>query len=358
MPASTNRIAVSGGGPGGLVLRGNRLYVYTRFHNGISTINTTTQSEIAHATMFNPEPANVVNGRPVLYDATTTSSNGEASCSSCHVFGDFDSLAWDLGNPNDSETTSPLTQKINPSLTGTDPDFFPMKGPMTTQSLRGLDNHGAMHWRVTVGRRVRHRRPDDSSPSTTSSSRSLACSAGTADHAHPNAAVHHSILDVTYPPIPIRSTMRCPSEVRQPREKSFNGATTDTLQLQWLPHAQSGAGLRHGRFGHVRRRDAVLQNAPAQLYQKIACSACRPSPASPPRARHANPQVRLSLLMTAPSLRFTAFTAATCSVRTIRRSAISSSSCWYIRPRSPRSWASRSRSPRPMRQRSVLASRC
>lgn len=26
-------------------------------------------------------------------------------------------------------------------------NFMPMKGPMTTQSLRGLDNHGSMHWR-------------------------------------------------------------------------------------------------------------------------------------------------------------------------------------------------------------------
>src|SRR5262249_24184812 len=26
-------------------------------------------------------------------------------------------------------------------------DFHPMKGPMTTQTLRGLSNSGAMHWR-------------------------------------------------------------------------------------------------------------------------------------------------------------------------------------------------------------------
>ena len=26
-------------------------------------------------------------------------------------------------------------------------DFHPMKGPMTTQSLRGMANHGPMHWR-------------------------------------------------------------------------------------------------------------------------------------------------------------------------------------------------------------------
>ena len=46
-------------------------------------------------------------GRPFLYDARLTSSNGEASCSSCHVFGDFDSLAWDLGNPDDVVRRNP-----------------------------------------------------------------------------------------------------------------------------------------------------------------------------------------------------------------------------------------------------------
>jgi DNA-binding beta-propeller fold protein YncE len=146
-PDESTHISVTGGGPSGLVLRGNRLYVFTRFDNGISTIDTTANDEIAHRTLFNPEPANVVTGRPVLYDAVNTSSNGEASCSSCHVFGDFDSLAWDLGNPDDSEVTSPIPQKIPTSFTGSDPDFFPMKGPMTTQSLRGMAHHGAMHWR-------------------------------------------------------------------------------------------------------------------------------------------------------------------------------------------------------------------
>src|SRR4030095_2161884 len=89
------------------------------------------------------EPASVRNGRPVLYDAVLTSSNGEASCASCHIFGDFDSLAWDLGNPDDSVLNNP-----NPiRLPGPNPDFHPLKGPMTTQSLRGMANHRPMHWR-------------------------------------------------------------------------------------------------------------------------------------------------------------------------------------------------------------------
>ena len=51
--------------------------------------------------MHNPEPASVVRGRRFLYDATLSSSHGDSVCASCHVFGDFDSLAWDLGNPDD-----------------------------------------------------------------------------------------------------------------------------------------------------------------------------------------------------------------------------------------------------------------
>ena len=57
--------------------------------------------------MFNPEPASVVSGPPFLYDATLTSSHGDSACASCHIFGDFDSLAWDLGNPDGIVTPIP-----------------------------------------------------------------------------------------------------------------------------------------------------------------------------------------------------------------------------------------------------------
>ena len=84
-----------------------------------------------------------MDGRPILYDARFTSSNGEASCSSCHVFGDFDSLAWDLGNPDDIV----MPNNNPPGIIGGTQPFHPMKGPMTTQTLRGMATHGPMHWR-------------------------------------------------------------------------------------------------------------------------------------------------------------------------------------------------------------------
>jgi hypothetical protein len=85
----------------------------------------------------------VVNGRRFLYDARKTSSNGEASCSSCHIFGDFDSLAWDLGNPDDDVLDNNNPFEFDVGIT----PFHPMKGPMTTQSLRGMAGEGPMHWR-------------------------------------------------------------------------------------------------------------------------------------------------------------------------------------------------------------------
>jgi len=163
---SANYIPVTGGSPSGLVLdeaRG-KLYVMTRFDNAVKVIDIASKSQTAALTLPNPEPTSVVAGRPMLYDATHNSGNGEASCASCHIFGDMDDLAWDLGNPDDVVTKSPIGRNLGDPLTvalgkglfgfrgamngtGNVDDFHPMKGPMTTQTLRGLVTSGAMHWR-------------------------------------------------------------------------------------------------------------------------------------------------------------------------------------------------------------------
>jgi DNA-binding beta-propeller fold protein YncE len=155
VPSTANQIVLSGGGPTGMVLdeaRG-RMYVLTRFDNGISIVNTATRKESGHVRMYNPEPASVVEGRPFLYDARKSSSHGDSSCGSCHIFGDFDSLSWDLGNPDGlvKSNANPVVP-VMPEF-GTDPtfgqntSFHPMKGPLATQSLRGMANHGPLHWR-------------------------------------------------------------------------------------------------------------------------------------------------------------------------------------------------------------------
>ncbi|HET9063345.1 MAG TPA: hypothetical protein VFO62_08660, partial [Candidatus Binatia bacterium] len=153
--ASASYIDVSGGGPSGLALdeTNNRLYVLTRFDNSISVVDLGTGSEQDHVALHSPEPAIVSVGRPFLYDAFNTSGNGEASCSSCHIFGDMDHLAWDLGNPDDVVSSNPALIRLAlgapPPVNGgaATNQFHPMKGPMTTQTLRGLANSGPMHWR-------------------------------------------------------------------------------------------------------------------------------------------------------------------------------------------------------------------
>lgn len=143
---SANYLSV-GGGPGGLALdeANSRLYVLTRFDNSVSSIPLPAGSGATQTlAMHNPEPASVVAGRPFLYDAVATSGNGETSCASCHVFGDNDDLAWDLGDPDNPLSINSQPQEI-PQLP--EDTFHPMKGPMTTQTLRGLSTHGALHWR-------------------------------------------------------------------------------------------------------------------------------------------------------------------------------------------------------------------
>jgi sugar lactone lactonase YvrE len=146
-PSATNHIQLTGGGPSGLALRNNRLYVLTRFDNAVRVVDTGTRNELQILPLHNPEPDIVVDGRPFLYDAMLTSSNGEASCSSCHIFADMDDLPWDLGNPDDNQVTN--INEFNPVVgTGGLPAVYhPMKGPMATQSLRGLEHMGAEHWR-------------------------------------------------------------------------------------------------------------------------------------------------------------------------------------------------------------------
>ena len=149
VPSASSHIKISGGGPSGLVLDEKRgqMYVMTRFDDGISVVNLASQTETAHVLMYDPEPDVIKNGRPFLYDARFASSKGDAACGSCHLFGDNDGLAWNLGNPD-------LTWAANPR--GYSDPFtkifatranHPLKGPMVTQTLRGLEFMGPEHWR-------------------------------------------------------------------------------------------------------------------------------------------------------------------------------------------------------------------
>ncbi|GAB5452343.1 MAG: hypothetical protein Hals2KO_26710 [Halioglobus sp.] len=133
------------GGPAGIAVQDyrGRAYVYTRYDHQLHVVSTDLKFVINSVNLFTPEPASVKDGRKFLYDAQLTSGNGTASCGSCHIFADFDGLAWDLGEPEGH-----VANNTNPFLSGPpSPTFHPMKGPMTTQTLRGIVDSGPMHWR-------------------------------------------------------------------------------------------------------------------------------------------------------------------------------------------------------------------
>jgi DNA-binding beta-propeller fold protein YncE len=134
-------------GPAGLAINsaGSRLFVYSRIAHAISVIDVPNRTLLSTRSLFSPESIAIKEGRRFLYDATLSSANGTVSCASCHVFGDLDHLAWDLGNPDDRMQTNP--NAYLPLSPRTTPRFHPLKGPMTTQTLRGMKGNGPMHWR-------------------------------------------------------------------------------------------------------------------------------------------------------------------------------------------------------------------
>lgn len=155
-----SRIELAGGGvdprnkrgPRGLALNASsgKLYVLNRIANTISVIDTATQNVTAEVPVgaFDPTPVAIRNGRGFLYDARL-SGNGTVSCASCHLDGNTDRLAWDLGDPGAAvQAVTAVISVLN--ISGTF-QMHPMKGPMTTQTLKGLKNTDPLHWRGDRG---------------------------------------------------------------------------------------------------------------------------------------------------------------------------------------------------------------
>ncbi len=142
-----------GRGPSGLVVdeaRG-RLYVFNRFDASLSVIDLQSDTETTRVSFFDPTPAAIKSGRPLLYDTHRTSGLGYVSCASCHADARMDRLAWDLGDPagavkNVGAPRHNLGANF-PGLTGNFTHFHPMKGPMTTQTLQDIIGKEPHHWR-------------------------------------------------------------------------------------------------------------------------------------------------------------------------------------------------------------------
>ena len=125
-------------GPRGLVHHPsqNVLYVLNRLSNSVSVIDTAQRRVVREIGLFDPTPYDVREGRGFLFDAKL-SGNGTMSCAACHVDADRDGLAWDLGNPGGQMFSN-----------GSQTRLHPMKGPLLTQTLRGLQGERIFHWRA------------------------------------------------------------------------------------------------------------------------------------------------------------------------------------------------------------------
>ena len=159
-----------GAGPRGLALdtAGSLLYVMNRTDMSITRLDVSDRNNIQPQEtldVFNPEPNQIKNARDFLY-STKRSNNFASSCALCHIDGRLDHLAWDLGDPvgdcqppppffNPPPDPLPPPPPLGPLLepficnTPTGPELrnHPMKGPMVTLSLQGLDRHEPLHWR-------------------------------------------------------------------------------------------------------------------------------------------------------------------------------------------------------------------
>jgi YVTN family beta-propeller protein len=137
-------------GPRGLALKpGAALYVLNRVSGTISIIDPAGETVVREIPVgsYDPTTAVIRQGRGFLYDAKR-SGNGTVSCSTCHVDAEMDMLAWDLGDPGSQpDTHQSITVIAFGDLQTNTTTVHPMKGPMVTQTLRGLDTLDPFHWR-------------------------------------------------------------------------------------------------------------------------------------------------------------------------------------------------------------------
>jgi hypothetical protein len=196
--------------------------------------------------------------------------------------------------------------------------FQPMKGPMTTQSLRGMDNHGAMHWRgdrnggfdPTTGAPIANVQPDGGSFSENAAFNAFNVAfpglLGRPEKLAPQEmqAFTDFILQVSYPPNPIRNLDNSLTAAQQAGRAFFFNSFTDAAGVvQELPsdrfhncngcHTLDPAGNaalgveRPGFFGSNGRfsfeNESQIFKIPhlRNMYQKVGMFGMSPEPLVP-----------------------------------------------------------------------------
>ena len=285
VPDAAAMIALPHGGPSGMVLdegRG-RLYVITRFDNTIVVVDTSTRTAVQTVALENPEPASIIEGRRFLYDAKLTGSNGEASCASCHLFGDMDDLAWDLGDPDLSPVPNPNPCALEASPVCSLDDFDPLKGPMTTQSLRGMVHAGPMHWRGDRTGGASGGDPLDSEAAFLAFNVAFPGLVGRDEGELPEADMRSFTdfaLRLTYPPNPIR---RLDNELRAEEQAGLDmyvGPITDVVSdcngCHELDRASGFFGTNGGSTFESLSMEFKVPHL-RNIYQKVGMFGMRPS---------------------------------------------------------------------------------
>jgi DNA-binding beta-propeller fold protein YncE len=275
----SDRIAVAGG-PSGLALdeTRDRLYVLSRFDNRISIIespgNAGTRVLLAEVDLHTPEPPEVLAGRRFLYDAAFSSGHGDAACGTCHIFGDMDKLAWDLGDPFGNVEPNPNTNVVQAlfGFGGPMSDLHPLKGPMTTQSLRGLAGQGPMHWRGD------QTNPVDEFDDVTNFARfSSAFVKLLGRSSEPSAADFAAFSDfvftLVYPPNPIRALDDVGTSSEAAGELAFTSSPVTAGQLACapchaLPTGTNGLSLDVGAVAGVGSQGMKIPHI-RNMYDKV-----------------------------------------------------------------------------------------
>jgi YVTN family beta-propeller protein len=137
-------------GPRNMVFNaaGSRLYVMNKLSNSISVVDPVAHAVLAEvpAGSYDPMPAMAKEGRGFLFDARL-SGNGTLSCASCHIDADLDGIAWDLGDPGGEMMMVMGSNAAVHDPTPRPRTIHPMKGPLATQTLRGMQAGAPFHWR-------------------------------------------------------------------------------------------------------------------------------------------------------------------------------------------------------------------
>jgi len=140
------RLPVTRGGTGLAETPGQpTLLLVNRLENAIEVVDPfggTIESVPIGASGFDPTGFRLRNGRRHLYTGAQ-SAHGTFACASCHAHANLDQIGWDLGDPGGE------LKQLDPADNGGAlvAPFHPLKGPMVTQTLRGLRDAGLMHWR-------------------------------------------------------------------------------------------------------------------------------------------------------------------------------------------------------------------